>query len=151
MKIGKWTITGKDGIWFTICLLIIISSLSGLLIQQAEGAADVVSGASTVVSIVLSVVAILYTMIEGANSAAINQSTTSKLDEIDIHLKEAMDKIELSKNIEAQIKLVLPDLLKQANAIQSVATNSKEVPSLDPETIKNLEALQKFFEDDFAE
>lgn len=151
MKIGRWTITCKDGIWFIICLLIIISFFSGLLCQQAEGAADVVSGASTVVSIVLSAVAILYTMIEGANSAAINQSTISKLDEIDIHLKEAMDKIEQSKDIGAQIKLVLPDLLKEANVIQNAATNSEEVPSLNPETIKKLESLQKFFEEDFAE
>lgn len=151
MKIGKWTITGKDAIWFIICLIIIISFISGLLCQQTEKAADVVSGASTVVSIVLSVVAILYTMIEGANSAAINQSTTSKLDEIDSRLKEAMDKIEQSKDIKAQIKLVLPDLLKEANAIQSVATNIGEVPSLDPRTIKKLESLQKFFEEDFEE
>ena len=82
MKIGKWEITGKDAAWFIICLILVIVGVSGLLLSGHTGAMDVISGASTLVSIVLSVVAILYTMIEGANSSKVNAETIEKLSDI---------------------------------------------------------------------
>lgn len=151
MKIGTWTITRKDAIWFIVCLGIIIAFLSGEVCQNAEGAADVVSGASTVVSIVLSVVAILYTMIEGANSSAINKSTTDKLNEIDIRLAQTIEKIEQSKDIEAQIKQVLPELIAQANTIEDVVKSTGAASTLDPETLQKLRALQNYFWEDIEE
>lgn len=151
MKIGTRTITGKDAVWFIICLGIIIAFLSGEVCRNAEGAADVVSGASTVVSIVLSVVAILYTMIEGSNSSAVNKSTIDKLNEIDVRLAQTIEKTEQSKDIEAQIKQVLPELIAQANTIEIAAKNTGAVSTLNPETLPRLQALQKYFLENMEE
>ena len=92
MHIGKWQITKKDLIWFIICLFLAICVFVGLLIYNDDNAQAVLSSASTAISIVLSIVAILYTMIEGANSSRINQEAISKLNQLDLQLEQISKK-----------------------------------------------------------
>lgn len=144
MKIGKWKITPKDGVWFIICLLLIISFLSGKIIVCAPVAAEVVSGASTVVSIILSVIAILYTMIEGANSFSMNQITISKLAEIDTRVGNA---IEQQKKIRELTNLVLEEVTSQTDKLESV-TYDKDPITISREAAQQLDNLRKYLADD---
>ena len=147
MKVGKWNITVKDLIWLIVCLIIIIAFIAGLIIYNKAGASDIISGASTVASIALSLIAMLYTMIESANSSAVNQSTIGKLTEIDGHINEVVKKIDDLKDIERRIKVVLPSLISQAKIIQ----NTAGVPPIAPNVTAELEYLQKYFEEDIEE
>lgn len=110
MHIGKWVITIKDLVWFIVCLILALCFCVGLFIYDKGGASAVLSGASTAVSIVLSIVAILYTMIEGANSSKVNQDTQNKLDSIDLKLKDVTDKLSELKELDRKIKYVVPKL-----------------------------------------
>lgn len=150
MQIGKWKITFKDCIWFIVCLIIIIAFIAGLIQTNKEGAADVISGASTVVSIVLSLVAILYTMIEGANSNAVNQDTIKSLTEIDTRMGNIINKLDELKDVESRIKYVLPSLISQAHAIENVPAK-EGVPPIDPKVAEQLKYLQNYFVQDASE
>lgn len=144
MKIGNWKITPKDGVWFVICLLLIISFLSGKIIVSAPVASEVVSGASTVASIILSVIAILYTMIEGANSFSMNQITISKLAAIDTRVDHA---IEQQKRIRELTNLVLAEVKSQTDKLQGVADEADPI-TISREAAQQLDDLRKYLADD---
>lgn len=144
MKIGNWKITPKDGVWFVICLLLIISFLSGKIIVSAPVASEVVSGASTVASIILSVIAILYTMIEGANSFSMNQVTISKLAEIDTRVDHA---IEQQKRIRELTTLVLEEVKSQTDKLQGVADDANPI-TISRKAAQQLDDLRKYLADD---
>lgn len=150
MQIGKWKITVKDCVWFIACLFIIIAFIAGLIIANKKGAADVISGASTVVSIALSLVAILYTMIEGANSNAVNQDTIKSLTEIDTRMGNIVNKLDELKDVESRIKYVLPSLISQAQVIENIPAK-EGVPPIDPQVAEQLKYLQNYFVQDANE
>lgn len=151
MKIGQWEITKKDLAWFIACLLIIISFIGGYCIVNKTGAADVISGASTVASIALSLVAMLHTMIESSNSTAVNQNTTAKLTEIDLKVNQAIEKIDNLKDVEQRIKLVLPTLLSQAKIIEEAQQSGNNIPPLSPVVAEHLQFLQSYLNEDIEE
>lgn len=150
MKIGKWNITKKDSIWFIVCLVLILCFLVGLLIFNNDGAASVLSGASTAISIVLSIVAILYTMIEGANSSRINQDSINKLQEIDLRLKEVTKKLSEQKDIDKRIRHLIPKLNDVANKMDNISSGSKE-KLISSDIKKELIYLSTFINEDIEE
>lgn len=150
MKIGKWKITGKDAVWFIICLILVIVALSGLLLSGHAGAMNVISGASTLVSIVLSVVAILYTMIEGANSSKINAETIDKLSNVEKKLLELNEKSIAQANARNEMKDILSEMMQQAKLNKENSENSGIVEK-NPEVLNELQRLKKILDDDIEE
>ena len=150
MQIGKWKITIKDFVWCIICLIIMLSFLVGILLVDNSGAAAVVSGASTAISIVLSVVAILYTMIEGANSSRLNEGSINKLNSIDARLEEVTQKVAELKSLDSKIKYVVPKL---DVAVQKIEESSKENAEIvfDDDVKKALQDLQIYLKEDIDE
>lgn len=150
MQIGKWKITIKDFVWCTICLIIMLSFLVGILLVNDSGAAAVVSGASTAISIVLSVVAILYTMIEGANSSRLNEGSINKLNSIDARLEEVTQKVAELKSLDSKIKYVVPKL---DMAVQKIEESSKENTEIvfDDDVKKAIQDLQIYLKEDIDE
>lgn len=150
MQIGKWKITIKDFVWCIICLIIMLSFLVGILLVNDSSAAAVVSGASTAISIVLSVVAILYTMIEGANSSRLNEGSINKLNSIDARLEEVTQKVAELKSLDSKIKYVVPKL---DVAVQKIEESSKENTEIvfDDDVKKAIQDLQIYLKEDIDE
>lgn len=144
MHIGKWKIEIKDLIWSIICLVLIICFLIGLFIYNKSCASNVLSGASTAVSIVLSIVAILYTMIEGANSSKINQVSIDKLSSIDIQLKDVTEKLAELKDLDRKLRNTIP---KVESTVQKIEEQYEE-NEIDSEVRDNLQALLAYINED---
>lgn len=144
MHIGKWEITVKDLVWFIICLVLVICSLIGLFIYDRQCASAVLSGAATAVSIVLSLVAILYTMIEGANSSKINQDSINKLGSIDLQLKDVTEKLIELKNLDRKLRDTIP---KVDTTIQKIEQKYTE-DEIDSEVKDNLQLLLAYINED---
>lgn len=147
MHIGKWQITKKDLIWFIVCLFLLLCVFVGLLIYNNDNATAVLSGASTSISIVLSIVAILYTMIEGANSSKINQAAISKLNQLDLQLEQVSKKtIEMS-----ELKSVLNDVIPKVNLVVKnieTATGTDDLSMFDDKTKESIEHLRHYIGED---
>lgn len=150
MRIGKWRITGKDAVWFIICLILVIVALSGLLLSDHADAMNVISGASTLVSIVLSVVAILYTMIEGANSSKINSATIGKLSDVEKKLLELNEKSVAQANARNEMKDILSEMMQQAKLNKENSEHSGTIEK-NPEVLYELQRLKKVLDDDIEE
>ena len=144
MHIGKWKIEIKDLVWFIICLVLIICFLIGLFIYNKSCASSVLSEASTAISIVLSIVAILYTMIEGANSSKINQDSINKLSSIDIQLKDVTERLVELKNLDRKLRNTIP---KVESTVQRIEEQYKE-NEIDLEVRDNLQALLAYVNED---
>ena len=56
MHIGKWDISIKDLIWFIVCLVLVLCFFTGIFLYDKACASAVLSGASTAISIVLSII-----------------------------------------------------------------------------------------------
>ncbi len=147
MNIGRWKITVKDLIWFIVCLVLVICFLVGVLICDKNTASAILSGASTAVSIVLSLVAILYTMIEGAHSSTINQDSINKLNSIDAQIKDVTDKLSELKNLDRILRNTIP---KIENTVQQIEKEYSE-KEIDSEVKKNLQLLLAYIDEDIDE
>lgn len=146
MKIGKWTIGCKDLIWGIICLFIVIMFLVGIAIIDRPAAAQVISGASTSASILLSLIAILYTMIEGAQSSAMNQETINGLKRIDQRLETTIEQLNELRAKENRIKVIIPQIKSQVESIKESGTSSGA--TLDDKVAKELDNLLAFLGED---
>ena len=143
MQIGKWKLTVKDAVWFIVCLVIVLCFGIGLIISGNNNALSVLSGASTAISIVLSIVAILYTMIEGASSSRINQDSQNKLDHIESQLKEVNQKLFEVKKVDTRVRNLIPQLGAVAEKIKQV-----DEKILDDEIKRELQYLENYLEED---
>ena len=150
MHIGKWKITIKDLVWAIVCLICILCFLIGLIIYNKASASAVLSGASTAVSIVLSIVAILYTMIEGANSSKINQDSKNKLESIDTKLIDVTDKLSELKELDKKIKYIVPKLDTAVQTIEQSSTGNSQT-FIDDEVKKNIDYLLSYINEDIDE
>lgn len=150
MEIGKWKITSKDAVWFIACLILIISALGGLLLSPHKGAMNVISGASTLVSIVLSVVAILYTMIEGANSSKINEEAKNRLSGLEKTLLEIRNKSIMQESVRSEMKELLSDMMQQAKFNKENSEKSG-IQEKNPKVLFELQRLKKILDEDIEE
>lgn len=144
MKIGKWHITVKDFVWAIVLLSILFCLVIGILCYEKDGAAEILSGASTAVSIVLSIVAILYTMIEGANSTKLNQETIGKLDQLDKQIMEISDR---TKEVQEKTR-ILKDIIGRVDFVVEKIDKQSKTSIIDEETRKEIENLKKYINED---
>ena len=135
MHIGKWQITKKDLVWFIICLFLALCVFVGLFVYNNDGATAVLSGASTAVSIVLSIVAILYTMIEGANN------------QLDMQLEQISKKtVEMS-----ELKAILNDVIPKVDTVVKnigTSTGTDDLSMFDDKTKESIEHLRRYIGED---
>lgn len=147
MHIGKWKITIKDLVWFITCLVILLCFFIGMFLNNKECASAILSGASTAISIVLSIVAILYTMIEGAHSSQVNQDSKNKLESIDMHLKDTIEKLTELRELDKRIKYVGPKLDKIVHKIDESQQQSAN-SLINDDIRKNIEYLMSYINED---
>ena len=147
MHIGKWDISIKDLIWFIVCLVLVLCFFTGIFLYDKACASEVLSGASTAISIVLSIVAILYTMIEGAASSQINQDSKNKLESIDLQLHDVTERLVELKDIERRIKYVGPKLDAIVQEIERSSQQSTDI-FIDDDVKKNISYLMHYINED---
>lgn len=147
MQIGKWKITVKDFVWFIICLVLILCIFVGLFICRKQSASAVLSGASTAVSIVLSIVAILYTMIEGANSSRVNQDSINKLASIELQLKQVTEKVTELKDLDKRIRYVVPQLDMAVQRIEQ-SSSAGDTEAIGEDIKLNMQYLRNYIKED---
>jgi len=147
MHIGKYQITKRDLVWFIICLFLVLCGFIGLFVFNNDSAAEILSGASTAISIVLSIVAILYTMIEGANSSKINHEAIAKLNQLDLQIEQISRKtIEMS-----ELKTVLNDVIPKVDTVVKnigAVTGSDDLSMFDDKTKESIEHLRRYICED---
>lgn len=147
MYIGKWKITTKDLVWFIICLSLALCVFVGLFVYADATATAVLSGASTAVSIVLSIVAILYTMIEGANSSKVNQEAISKLNQLDMQL----EKISQKTTEMSELRAVLTDIIPAIDTVVkniSAQSGTNDLSMFDEKTKDSIKHLRQYIKED---
>lgn len=148
MKIGKHTFDVRDAVWFIVCLIITICFLIGYYVFDSDNLSLVLSSASTAISIVLSIVAILYTMIEGSNSSKLNEDTSNKISDIDRKLLDITSKLTKLKQLDNYIRTAAPKL---DMAVKKIEQNSQSEEPLDDEVKQNIQFLLKYIDEDMAE
>lgn len=117
------------------------------MVYKQDCAMDILSGASTAISIVLSIVAILYTMIEGANSSKVNQEAINKLDQLDTQLKKISEKTNKMNEIEKQLKQIIPSVVETIKVVETKSAENKQV-AFDADTLKKIEQLKNYIDED---
>lgn len=135
----------KDLVWFCICIILILCFFIGLFVCNATNAFDILSGASTAVSIVLSLVAILYTMIDGANSSKIYQEAKNQLSNIDMQLQNVTDKLLKVQKLNKHILMTVPQL---EMAVKEIEKSSNGDSKISDEVKHNLDKLKKYIDED---
>ena len=114
MKIGNYNFEKKDFGWLVFILILALCfSIAGYFVGR-EYATEVLSIVSTAISIVLSIVAILYTLISGSNSSSVNAETKAVLENIDTKLLNLEHKINQKQqvNIELEKRVAMLENLK---------------------------------------
>ncbi len=119
MRIGKWKITARDLVWFIICLVLLNCFGIGMVVCNQADAFDVLSGTLMAVSIVLSLVAVFYTMIEGANNAQVSQDAINKLADIDARLEETAEKLAELKCLDRKLRGMAPKVERVIRELES--------------------------------
>ncbi len=104
MKIGNYNFEKKDFGWLVSILVIALCfSVAGYFVGR-EYATEVLSIVSTAISIVLSIVAILYTLISGSNSSSVNTETKTMLENIDKKLLDLEHKINQRQQVNTELE-----------------------------------------------
>lgn len=129
----------KDLIYVLIIAAVVVCMLVGVFAYCREGAFDILSCAATIASIVLSVVAIIYTMLEGNNSAKINQDTTNQLQQIKNEIKDLS-----AKMIELNSKK------SELNKVLEEAVDAKS-ETVDKKAWLAIESLKSYLSEDLDE
>lgn len=95
--------TPRDLVWIIVILFITIIELCALLIVDNANAANILSVVSTGISIVLSVVAIIYTFIAGAESSNLNAQTQTQIMQLENQVKLLNDGIRRKEELQEEI------------------------------------------------
>lgn len=126
MKIFE-KITRKDLTYFLIILIIILIAVSSSFLGNNKEANNNINFAATIVSIILGVIAILYTLMDSTGqkeSIATLLNVSSKLEEQTKVFEQSLDKnIELSAQIESikdEIQKNNSDILNSINSLNTM-------------------------------
>lgn len=125
------TFTKRDFLWLSICLGVILSFVLGEIYSTCVNASDVISLASTFVSIALSVIAMVYTFTEGVRSSALHKKMEDKLEDL-------LTKVSEQKEAEQQLLSLKNDIeaLKDGKLYDELSDGSKRA----------LRGLQEYFD-----
>lgn len=99
----SFAILFRDLIWVIIILFLVIVALCALLIVDKPNAANILSIVSTGISIVLSIIAIIYTFIAGAQSSNLNTETRMQIVQLENQVKLLNDAIKRKEALQGEL------------------------------------------------
>lgn len=128
----------RDLIWLAVCVGLCICFVVGILCSKNANSTGILSSVSTVTSIVLSVVAIAYSFVEGTRNSKLNQEMDCKLDKIQKLQEDVNKKIETEQQLLQQINAVKPAIqkLKEKEMYNKLSASSRTV----------IDGLQNYFD-----
>ena len=132
----------RDCIWIILILLLIIVAVLALLLTGIKGAGAILSCAATLTSIVLSIVTIIYSIIQGAAATRTSQST-------DLAIAEIKQKVQEITQKESSMRQCMRDFqLISSSGCSSCSTNSE---SKHCEASKIKAAFDAYIDEDIQE
>lgn len=137
----------RDLIWIIIILLITIIELCALLIVDCANAANILSVVSTGISIVLSVVAIIYTFIAGAESSNLNVETRTQIMQLETQIKLLNDGIKRKKELQEEITKYTSEVKP---LVEEMAQSNNGTIKIDSSTRARALRLKEIIEQDIV-
>lgn len=120
--IGTYGVMVRDVIW----LLVIVSCAAivfvSMLIRGSANALNAISAASTLLSIVLSFIAIIKSMIDSSDATRVNTKTEANLQNLDNKIQELFKELDIHKENEE----VLKDNMERAIGLLSLLSNAND-------------------------
>lgn len=129
----------RDIVWICILFVVVICALLGVIIYDKQGAFDIVSCSATVASIVLSIVAVVYSIVEGASSNRVKEETILKLNDLQNEAKKLSERLNELKDFESKLNA----------AIDKASVSDDEQDA--QEALESLKKLQHYLHEDFEE
>lgn len=129
----------RDIAWICILFAVIICALLGVIIYNKQGAFDIVSSSATVASIVLSIVAVVYSMVESASSNRVKDETILKLNDLQNETRKLSQRLNELKGFESKLNV----------AINKASISDDEQDT--QEALESLKKLQHYLNEDFEE
>lgn len=121
-SIGSYRVMVRDLIW----LLVIVSCSAivfvSMLIKGSVNALNAISAASTLLSIVLSFIAIIKSMIDSADATRVNAKTEASLQNLDSKIRDLFKELDLHKENEE----VLKNNMEKAIRLLSLLSNAND-------------------------
>lgn len=144
--VKKEWLTKRDLFWIMVILLLAIILLCCLLVSESANAANILSVVSTGISIVLSIIAIVYTFISGIQSSDINSETKTQImllqKEVE-NLKGSIEKkIQIQNEVDNYIEKVSP-------LISKIAQNTGGALEIDEITQRRAQEISEQIRRDF--
>lgn len=141
----EW-LTKRDLFWIIVILLLVIVLLCCLVVSGSANATNILSVVSTGISIVLSIIAIVYTFISGIQSSDINSETKTQImllqKEVG-NLKDSIErKIQIQNEVDNYIESVSP-------LISKIAQNAGGVLEIDEITQRHAQEISEQIRRDF--
>ena len=141
----EW-IAKRDLFWIIVILLLVIVALCCLIVSGSTNAANILSVVSTGISIVLSIIAIVYTFISGIQSSDINSETKTQIMLLQKEVENLKDSIE--KKIKIQNEVV--NYIKSVSPlINTVAQNTDGSVTIDETIQKRAQEISEQIRRDF--
>lgn len=139
-------VTKRDLGWVIVILLLAIVLLCCLIVSGSSNAANILSVVSTGISIVLSIIAIVYTFISGIQSSDLNSETKTQImllqKEVE-NLKNSIEKkIQIQNKVDSYIESVSP-------LISKIAQNVDGALEIDEITQKRAQEISEQIRRDF--
>lgn len=149
MSANKEKITKRDMVWIIFILVLVILALCLLIISNSKTASSVLSVVSTGISMVLSLVAIIYTFISGIQSSNLNSETQTQIMQLEKQVSSLNDsirrKIQLQEDMDKYLENVRPFVQEIADTTNGTITVDETIRE---KAIKMSERIRKDFEDD---
>lgn len=145
----KEKVTKRDFGWIIVILLLAIVLLCCLIVSGNPNTSNILSVVSTGISIVLSIIAIVYTFISGIQSSDLNNETKTQImllqKEVE-NLKNSIEKkIQIQNEIDNYIESVSPLISKIAQSTDG-ALEIDEITQRQAQEIS--EQIRRDFEND---
>lgn len=142
----KEKVTKRDFGWIIVILLLAIVLLCCLIVSGNPNASNILSVVSTGISIVLSIIAIVYTFISGIQSSDLNSETKTQImllqKEVE-NLKNSIEKkIQIQNEVDSYIESVSP-------LISKIAQNTDGTLEIDEVTQRQAQEISEQIRRDF--
>ena len=141
-------VTKRDLGWVIAILLLIIVLLCCLIISRSDNASNILSVVSTGISIVLSIIAIVYTFISGIQSSDLNSETKTQIMLLQKEVVNFKDSIEKKVQIKNEVNEYIESISPLINVI---AQNTCGTVTIDETIQKQAQAISKQIKRDFED
>ena len=129
--IGSYKVMIRDVVWLMVIILCAGIVVLGMLVKNSSCALNAISAASTLLSIVLSFIAIIKSMIDSADSARVNSRTEECLYRLDKQIELLFSESEIHKKNESELKEKLGSLCE----ILSMVAKFKDIEGKDKDKL----------------